>query len=133
MLATYRDRIEAQPTRVAGLTTRVSPNDSPGLTLSRHFCQERWFREPLNRPESFELHAHKAYDLSGLPVNSWFRAKSGMMIATNKKVPIILAEQDLNTLADATKLLDAQTVDTFFRSVPEELERIMTLYFPGSQ
>jgi hypothetical protein len=94
----------------------------------------------LNRPESFEIHAHKSYVLGALTVNSWFRAKSGIMIGTDKaRLPIILVEQDLNTVQQnldtepvKTAELGPSATDAFFRGCPEELDVILSLYFPDN-
>ncbi|MGI8426718.1 MAG: hypothetical protein ACR2M4_09030 [Actinomycetota bacterium] len=115
--------------RAAVVLTRFVECKLPGLMLAHHFCQERWYEQPLNRPQSFELHAHKSYQLGQTEVNSWFRAKSGEFETVEQKAPIVLAEQDLNTLPRDGELPHHEAA-TFFVACPEELDHILSLYFP---
>ncbi len=128
----YRAGAKTEPTRCALVLTRAAPHPAPGKFLATHFCQDRWMAQPLNRPASFELHAHKQYELQGLTVNSWFRAKSGVMRQKGRTdMPVVLVEQDLNT-PDGGGSLRVETVQRFFRIVPPELNQILGLYFPGT-
>jgi hypothetical protein len=128
-IRTYRQKVHSTGTRVAVVVTRYAPHESPGLSLARHFCQDRWHKAPLNRPESFELHAHKSYDLKGFTVNSWFRAKSGVMTEKTVTTKVVLAEQDVNTVPRDTAMTDDE-VSAFFAICPPELDHILQLYFP---
>jgi hypothetical protein len=129
IIKTYQQRVQRLPLRVAALVTRYAPNDNPGIALAQHFCQARWQSQPLNRPESFELHAHKSYNLKGFPVNSWFRAKTGLKTAGGAISKVVLADQDLNTTLRGTPLSDDE-VSAFFAICPPELDYILGLYFP---
>jgi len=127
----YRRAGKINSMRCALVVTRVAEHPSPGRFLARHFCQDRWLSQPLNRPASFELHAHKQYELEGLTVNSWLRAKSGVMKRGKAgDEPLVLVEQDLNT-PDANEILADDDIRRFFQMVPPELDRILDLYFPG--
>lgn len=115
--------------RVAAVVTRYGAQADPGLFLARHFCQDRWHQAPLNRPESFELHAHKSYEHKGFTVNSWFRAKSGLMTEPAASTKVVLAEQDLNTVPREKALSDDE-ISAFFAVCPAELDHVLALYFP---
>lgn len=125
----YRQKVGVIAHRVAVVATRYSQHEDAGLFLARHFCQERWYAAPLNRPESFELHSHKSYEFKGFRVNSWFRAKSGLMTEGGKSSKVVLAEQDLNTLPREGALSD-DDVSAFFAVCPDELDHVLGLYFP---
>jgi hypothetical protein len=127
----YLDVTGAKALRAAVVLTRFAECERPGLMLARHFCQERWYQQPLNRPQSFELHAHKSYRLGETDVNSWFRAKSGQFEVDGQNAPIVIAEQDVNTLPRETPLGQAEA-SAFFLACPQELDHILSLYFPGT-
>ena len=86
---------------------------------------------PLNRPENFELHAHKRYALYGEEVvNSWVRNKSAYKASDEK--PVILVEQDLNTLGEqvlAREYTDEE-MGLFFDAASSELDHILSIYYP---
>jgi hypothetical protein len=132
-LLQYADMLSTRVARLAALATRFAEHETPGLYLARHFCKEDWDKAPLNRPENFELHSHKTYTLpSGLMVNSWARSKTGMLKAEADQRPIVLFEQDINTLAEAapTKAFHKADIKRFFDDVGSELNTILGLYFP---
>lgn len=136
-LVQYIEQLSPRVSRLAAVVTRFSPHKDPGLYLARHFCKEQWNEEPLNRPESFELHAHKRYKFpGGLEVNSWARCKTGKVSGNGNGKPIVLFEQDLNTLAVESKKIyfGEEKIRQFFSVVPSELDHILGLYYPsGSQ
>jgi hypothetical protein len=127
----YLDVTGARGLRAAVVLTRFAECELPGLMLARHFCQERWYQQPLNRPQSFELHAHKSYRLGETEVNSWFRAKSGQFEVDGQKAPIVIEEQDINTLPRESPLGQTEA-SAFFLACPQELDHILSLYFPGT-
>jgi hypothetical protein len=103
----------------------------PGIELARHFCREEWLKGPLNRPEDFELHAHKKFLLaSRWSVNSWVRCKTAKLVGSNS--PIVLVEQDLNTLAEEAEAndFDLEDIRQFIADCAPELDHILKLYFP---
>jgi hypothetical protein len=107
--------------------------EKPGLFLARHFCKDRWDKAPLNRPENFELHAHKKFTLaSGFEVNSWARSKTGKLSGDGDEKLIVLFEQDLNTLAEeaSTRNFCEAEIKKFFGAVATELDSILGLYYP---
>ncbi len=135
ILLKYAAQLSPRIARLAALATRFSVHDKPGLFLARHFCKDRWDKAPLNRPESFELHAHKKFPLtSDFTVNSWARSKTGKLSGDGDDKRIVLFEQDLNTLAEDGPEKDfcAAEVKKFFGAAPSELDRILELYYPGA-
>lgn len=133
ILLQYTTLLSPRVGRLAALVTRFSPHGTPGLFLARHFCQDRWDEAPLNRPENFELHAHKKFTLaSGFEVNSWARSKTGRLSEDGDEKLIVLFEQDLNTLAEeasARNFCEAE-IKKFFGAVATELDSILGLYYP---
>lgn len=80
LLNEYREFLGARVGRIAAVLKRYAQHPSPGLFLAKHFCRESWLTRPLNRPEHFELHAHKRFSLAGrFDVNSWVRSKTGKL------------------------------------------------------
>ncbi len=101
ILLQYAALLSPRIARLAALATRFSPLETPGLFLARHFCKDRWDKAPLNRPENFELHAHKRFTLaSDFTVNSWARSKTGKLSGDGDEKLIVLFEQDLNTVKE---------------------------------
>jgi hypothetical protein len=133
LLTEYVEFQRARVGRMAAVVTRYTPYPQPGLFLARHFCQERWADAPLNRPENFELHAHKTFVLGNkFRVNSWVRNKTGMSGSPSGQSPVIVVEQDLNTLLEelATNSFSATDVARFFAAAQSEFEVILNLYYP---
>lgn len=121
--------------RLAAIVTRVASNPDPGRNLARQFCRDEWLKQPLNRPEGFELHAHKVFSLHPeleLSVNSWIRIKTARNPGEGFRY--IVVEQDINTLAEdilRNRFLKAE-ISPFYDKISAELEHIMELYFPAS-
>jgi hypothetical protein len=124
------------PNRFGVLSTRYVRHDQPGLYLSRHFCRDNLMdgpRAPLNRPENFELHAHKVYRMAdAFGVNSWVRNKSGRLSVNNAE--ILVVEQDINTISDGDNADgdNGNWTEIFFGAVAQELDQILDLYYPAS-
>ena len=126
----YVDSYPSRITRLGAVVRRVAVHDSPGMFLARHFCKEQWEKQPLNRPESFELHAHKTYMLkSGLKVNSWVRNKSALQVVD--KQAVVVVEQDINTVEGTDRALTADDIGSYFQLTPAEFDRILGLYYPS--
>ena len=133
ILRKYAAQLSPRIARLAALTTRFSPHEKPGLFLAAHFCKEKWNDAPLNRPENFELHAHKRFTLaSDFTVNSWARSKTGKLSGDGVEKVIVLFEQDLNTIAEEApeKDFSETEVKKFFLAAAPELDRILELYYP---
>jgi len=136
ILRNYAAQLSPRIARLAALTTRFSPHEEPGLFLAGHFCKDHWGKAPLDRPENFELHAHKRFTLaSDFRVNSWARSKTGKLIGGRVEKVIILFEQDLNTIAEEApeKDFSEAEVEKFFLAAAPELDRILKLYYPGPE
>jgi len=134
ILLQYTGLLNTRIGRVSGLTTRFSEHETPGLFLARHFCKERWDTAPFNRPENFELHAHKKFLMAGeFQVNSWVRSKTGLLTDQAAQKPIVLVEQDMNTLAEAVadKNFQEQEVSRFLAAAAAEVDVILRLYYPN--
>ena len=86
----------------------------------------------FNRSEAFEIHNHKVYTPEqgiSYPINSWVRCKSGSMTPENR--PVIVVEQDLNTLAeDLRTRFTADEMRAFFETASREANGILGKYFP---
>lgn len=138
---TYLNIIGAPVNRVALLLTRASLMPEPGLALAKHFCKEKWLRGPLNRPENFELHAHKAYEFRTIPLNSWVRCKTGSIRTSSPEISPavrqsgVIVEQDLNTapLEEPDARIELAQVEEFLRHVAGEATLILAKYFPSTE
>ncbi len=62
-------------------------------------------------------------------MNSWFRAKSGLMTEKGSSTKVVLAEQDLNTVP-GEKVMTDDEISAFFAVCPAEIDHILALYFP---
>ena len=100
--------------------------------MVEHFCKSEWLAAPFNRPENFEIHAHKTFQLRDqFKVNSWVRCKTGLEREGSN--PVVLCEQDINTVAAETdqETFSTLQMNTFFGMAADELDNILDLYFPG--
>jgi len=133
LLMQYVEFVDSRIGRIATVVNRYVPHSSPGRYLATHFCKERWLVAPFNRPENFELHAHKRFSLSrDFQVNSWVRNRTGTLAAEGPERAIILVEQDLNTLAEeqAQRTFSAGEVRGFFDLATPALDEVLNLYYP---
>ena len=129
--------LNAPSGRLGLAATRFQPSENPGRVLAEHFCRPELLsttpdtKGPLNRPENFEIHAHKRFVLGRFRVNSWVRAKSGRLESDSVKQPIILVEQDLNTLAEEAEASEflADDFREFLGLSATEMDTILRLYF----
>lgn len=136
VLHSYQHCLGPRIGRLAAVLTRFAQHDSPALLLAHHFCRDRWREAPLNRPESFELHAHKRFLLGGtFQVNSWARSKTGHLMLGDKHVSVVVFEQDINTLAEEapTKSFSVDEIGHFWRVVTSEFDVILKLYYPKAE
>jgi hypothetical protein len=134
-LLTVRRIVDVPAQRVAAIVHRFRILPTPARALAEQFCRESLMENgPLNRPEAFELHAHKVFrTASGALVNSWVRSRSAVMTATN--TPAVSVEQDINTLApdDPRHVAHGDDfVSSFFRGIAGELDEALALYYPDN-
>lgn len=121
--------------RLGAVFTRTAAIASPGRELARHFCRRELLEgsdAPLNRPEGFDLSAHKTFQLNGRRVNSWIRISAAKSDET--KYDRVHVVQDINTLEEERENGDLREadVDTFVRAVAVELDIILRRYFPDA-
>lgn len=135
----FSEATETFPGRVALIVRRFQPQDFPGKALAEHFCKpallsnDPKIKGPFNRPDNFELHAHKVFKLGDLSVNSWVRAKSGFMLEEDNqtKTPGIIIEQDINTLAETLSEDEYKNpeLSRFLAESSQEFDTILKTYF----
>lgn len=127
----YLDKMNPKVGRLATVTIKYKEDENPAYTLSRFFCKEGLIKEPLKRPEKFEIHAHKKYCFEDFHVNSWIRFKTGIL--KHKDIPIILIEQDINTLAEEidSKNFNITEITKFQTQSNQEQNEILIKYFPN--
>ena len=130
-LATIFEESEAGIGRLAAIVTRQASIEDPGRTLARQFCRDELLHGPLNRPEGFELHAHKRFQL--LPeftVNSWFRIKTAKV--ASQEYRYVTVEQDINTPGEdlETRHFSRDETSAVFDAASHELDATLELYFP---
>ena len=121
--------------RLALVVGRVCPAPNPAPVLVERFCNEVSRQGPFKRSENFEIHNHKAYTPAGLgyAVNSWVRCKTGLQAPDNR--PVILVEQDLNTLAEMvqSRRFSPADVRAFFETAGREMDEILRVYYPQQE
>lgn len=135
LLCEYTATVNAKVGRIATVLNRYVKHENPGVFLAQHFCKDNWQTAPFNRPESFEIHAHKRYVLSNqFNINSWVRCKTGLIKLPDQQ-KIILVEQDINTLPEETetKEFSNEQIKEFCEMVLEEFDSILSLYFPEGE
>lgn len=135
ILADYKAQLRARVDRMGAVINRTTPIDNAGRFLATHFCDKRWTEgQPFNRPDGFELHAHKVFDLNKEHrVNSWVRNITGMVKSAGATNTVIIIEQDINTLAfaDHATNLTEDKLKSFFSDIPLKFDEILKLYYPS--
>lgn len=132
-LSSIFDDQRARIGRLGSIVVRSTGRSLPGITLARQFCRPELLSAPLNRPEGFELHAHKQFALlPGLNVNSWMRIKTAKQVM-GEAYGSVVAEQDLNTLAEELQAHNFSPAEAneFFSAAAQEFDTILGLYFPS--
>lgn len=130
IIEAYKIATKATFTRLAVVIKRTVQMDQPSSALSHHFCKEQWLAGPLNRPQEFELHAHKVFTIPGsVAVNSWFRCKSAILNLP-RDPRAVLVEQDLNTLDESQQEFELPQVQSYLNATIPAFDEILNLYFP---
>jgi hypothetical protein len=123
--------------RMTAICTRYVVLPDAATTLCRKFCHERWThnKAALNRPQHFELHAHKVFEIPGpFEVNSWIRHKAGALTGLRGDQEGILLEQDFNTAAKTPPpTYSASQRAQFFDEASRQLDEVVQLYYPEEQ
>jgi len=125
------DNIGANCGRIAAVINRFSYQDDPSKEIASHFCKDNFMKEPFDRPSEFELHSLKKYEfLHSFKVNSWVRIRSGR-IKSEKGLfrSVIFAQQDINTQAEESKTYNREEIQLFYKSVCDEFDSILKIYF----
>jgi hypothetical protein len=132
----YLDAMQAKAGRVACYLTRVFKDEDPGMTLKRHFCQQRWVEGPMKRNGDFELHVQERIKLGDLfEINSWVRSKTATLIPRGgERTGVILVEQELNSLAEQmdVRSLAPEEIREFSRLAPWTLGQVLEQYYPNA-
>jgi hypothetical protein len=119
--------------RIGVVMSRAAQADQPGKQLARQFCRDEWLAGPLNRPDGFELHAHKVFALvTEVPVNSWIRIRTA-----KRSSPVyneVSVEQDINTLVEeqATREFARGELQQLLDVLLPEFDKVLAAYFPAS-
>ncbi|MDP3723712.1 MAG: hypothetical protein Q8R91_09485 [Candidatus Omnitrophota bacterium] len=118
--------------RLSSVVVKYEAIQRPGIEIATHFCKEERLTTVLNRPENFEIHAHKVYEPHGFKVNSWVRTKTGFLRPENE--PIVVIEHDLNTLHEelAQRRFDTQDIKRFHQVADDQHESVLVKYFPSN-
>jgi len=135
-LATIAETQKVNVGRLGAVVTRGCSLGDPGRAIATQFCRDVWLHGPLNRPEGFELHAHKTFDLlEQLRVNSWVRIRTAKSTPALDHHDSVILEQDINTLTQeiANRRLSREDSIRFFQSAAHQSEVILNLYFPSPQ
>ncbi len=124
--------------RLALVVKRIATLSNSAGALANQFCRPEIVdstndRAPLRHSRTFRLDNLKRYrsPLDSLEVNSWVRCHSDRDGDTDA----ITIEQDINTLHE-TQTATAFSIDqiqAFFLWAPDELDKILQLYFPATQ
>ncbi len=130
-LGALLDGTEARLGRLGMVVVRQASVERPGDILSRQYCRDEWLRTAMNRPEGFELHAHKTFDLMpGVSVNSWIRVRTGK--SRGDAYDSIVTEQDINTLVEElqTRQFSGEQTSQIAEAAANQFDVILQLYFP---
>ncbi len=132
----YRKETVAQVGRLAGVLTQTAFVDNPAALIVSKFCRNELIDTLFKDPESFELHCHKRYKLSGLyNVNSWMRLKTGFIRLKEKNQKVLVVEQDINTFHEELNTANfiESEIEDFFKHLPDEIDSIIKYYFPSEE
>jgi hypothetical protein len=132
IFGTYLGVSAAVVGRLASVIVKYEILQRPGIEVARHFCRDERLNTVLNRPENFEIHAHKVYEPKGLfKINSWVRTRAGILGPQNQ--PAAVVEQDLNTLHEELeqRRFGAGDIKNFLEVANREHQDILEKYFPN--
>ncbi len=129
----YRSLTGAQVGRVASVITRIINSDDPANIISNKFCRTELNESIFKNAESFELHSHKKYTfVNKYNINSWVRLRTGFFGPRETNQKVLSVEQDINTLNEESNTRDFtdSEITTFFSIVDDEMDSILSKYFP---
>ncbi len=123
----YKKSENIKINRLAFTCTRFAniENETPVHFIANKFSSNNHFLDAT----TFEIHSHKIYNLDIFKINSWIRFKSSNL--TDKdKTPILLIENDINTLSDNKDLNYSESdIKKFFTLAPNHIEEILRTFF----
>ncbi len=126
------DSLGTQCDRIAIVIDRNSIKDDAAKVIASHFCKDNFIKEPFDQPSEFEIHSLKKYSfLEKFEVNSWVRIRSAHMRYKSGIIqPIINVQQDINTIAEVTKIYSKEDITIFYEKIYDEFDKILKLYMP---
>ena len=132
LLTQLLDSLGTQCDRIAIVIDRNSIKDDAAKVIASHFCKDNFIKEPFDRPSEFEIHSLKKYSFrEKFEVNSWVRIRSAHMRYKSGIIhPIINVQQDINTIAEATKIYSKEDITIFYEKIYDEFDKILKLYMP---
>lgn len=132
VLEHYVKNTNMQVDRLALVLTRVHKTENPAQVLIEKFCKSE-LKSIFVQSENFEIHNHKQFQFKEFTVNSWIRCKTATLLSPNTETPVVVVEQDLNTLASETEQLRfaSEDIRIYFDQALQEAQNILQLYFPN--
>ncbi len=130
----YREFLDTRVGRLAAVLNRYAGHPTPGPFIARYFCQERLHAGPLAQLESCEVHTHQRLVLAErFKVNLWVRSKTGTLSSGQESSPIVVVEQDLNTLLEdmETQAFTSEDIKKFFLATVTQFDESLQLYYPA--
>lgn len=133
VLDCYDDAVKTRVARLASVLTRYVQHASAGRLLVDRFCRAEFVEGAFKDVGDFELHAHRRSLLGEkFRVNSWIRNKVGTMTSPNRTDPILLIEQDINTLPEdlGTASFKREEWSSFFRAAEKQFDETLDSLYP---
>lgn len=116
--------------RFAAVIERISKIEFTAKMLAEKFCSKLANDGPYRRPETLELHAHKAFvvmfDDQEFRLNSWVRQKSAQR--TKDGLNVVVVEQDMNTVLPHPPYSSGDA-SCFFSNIAHELDKCFKTYY----
>lgn len=131
VLEHYVKSLNVQVSRLALVLNRVYKTQNSAHLISEQFCKPELQETLFKNSENFELHNHCQSELQDVPVNVWVRCKSGQLLTDSQAEPVLLIEQDINTLAENVQIFTIEQISSYFHSALEQAETLLQSYFPG--
>lgn len=135
VLETVLEVLGIRPGRLAATGTFFHRYDDPASLLANHFCRPDRIGDggPLLDLQSFELHAHRRFDLGeGLVVNTWVRCKTGSVTEPSGSSRAIVVERDVNTIPEEadSRQFDGDALRNFMAAAGAHLIAEIDRFFP---
>jgi hypothetical protein len=130
ILTELLDTLGTQCGRIAIVIDRYCVKQDAAKEIASHFCKDSFIERPFNQPSEFEIHSLKKYPfLEKFDINSWVRIKSAHIRLDNGiSRSAINVHQDINTIAEGTKIYSKEDIILFYERIYDELDKILKLY-----